>query len=238
MGEMTKQERVYGIFQSISEGYDKANSRISLGMQSGWKRLLTGRLVKELPRGGALLDVCCGTGDIVLDVTAKRSDIQGVGLDFSPAMLAVAKEKGRDRKNTAFQQGDAMALPFERGRFDGACISFGLRNTADYERVLRELCRVTKKGGLVCCLDSFVPENRLIQPFYRLYFQYLMPLLGGGKKHAREYQWLYRSTQDFLRPSQLEELFREVGLKDVQRKSRLFGACVFLWGHKGSMICT
>lgn len=232
MESRKKEEKVYGIFQSISQSYDRANTRISLGMEKGWKRLLTDRLAGTLPQGAALLDVCCGTGDIALGMADLRPDLTVTGLDFSPAMLAVAEDKRGGRERVRFVQGDAMALPFEAERFEAACISFGLRNTADYERVLREMERVVRPGGAVCCLDSFVPENRLIRPFYRLYFQYLMPLLGGGKKHVQEYQWLYRSTRDFLRPDQLEELFREVGLKDVQRKSRLFGACVFLWGHK------
>lgn len=232
MADPSKQTRVYGIFQSISEDYDRANARISLGMQKSWKQMLIDRLVGTLPEGTAMLDVCCGTGDIALDAAERRKDLQIVGLDFSPAMLAVAEEKKNGKDNVRFVQGDAMALPFEENQFAAACISFGLRNTADYEQVLREMRRVVEPGGAIYCLDSFVPENRLIQPFYRIYFRYIMPLIGGGKKHLQEYRWLYESTQTFLQPGELERLYRKVELKEVGRKSRMFGACVMIWGQK------
>lgn len=232
MAEQNKQTRVYGIFQSISTDYDRANARISLGMQKNWKQMLVNRLAESLPTGASVLDVCCGTGDIALDTAEKRGDLQVVGLDFSPAMLAVAEGKKNGKENVRFLQGDAMALPFEENTFAAACISFGLRNTADYEQVLREMRRVVEPGGAIYCLDSFVPENPLIKPFYRIYFRYIMPLLGGGKKHRQEYQWLYESTQVFLQPRELEKLYHGVGLKEVGRKKRMFGACVMIWGQK------
>lgn len=231
MGDPSKQTRVYGIFQSISEDYDRANTRISLGMEKGWKRMLTDRLA-EYPTGASILDVCCGTGDITLETAGKRQDLQVTGLDFSPAMLSVAESKRKGRQNATFLQGDAMALPFEDDCFEAACISFGLRNTADYEQVLREMRRVVKPGGSVYCLDSFVPESRIIRPFYRIYFRFIMPLIGGGRKHVQEYKWLYESTQKFLHPKGLEELYRTVGLKEVRMKRKLFGACVLVWGEK------
>ena len=232
MAEQNKQSRVYGIFQSISRDYDRANARISLGMQKSWKQMLIGRLAETLPEGAGMLDVCCGTGDIALDTAERRKDLQIVGLDFSPAMLAVAEEKNNGKHNVRFVQGDAMALPFEENQFAAASISFGLRNTADYEQVLREMRRVVEPGGAIYCLDSFVPENPLIQPFYRIYFRYIMPLIGGGRKHQQEYRWLYESTQTFLQPGELEALYRKVGLKEVGRKSRMFGACVMIRGQK------
>ena len=231
MDNQSKESRVYGIFQSISEGYDRANTRISLGMEKGWKRMLTDRL-SQLPSGARILDVCCGTGDITLETAGNRPDLDVTGLDFSPAMLAVAESKRGGRENARFVQGDAMALPFEDERFEAACISFGLRNTADYRQVLRELRRVVKPGGMVYCLDSFVPESPIIRPFYRIYFRFIMPLIGGGRKHVQEYKWLYESTQQFLLPRELEELFQAVGLHEVRARRKLFGACVLIWGAK------
>lgn len=231
MDKRTKQEKVYGVFQTISKDYDRANTRISLGMEKGWKRMLIDRLA-DCPAGAGILDVCCGTGDIALEIAGRRPDLRVTGLDFSPAMLSVAEGKRNGQENLQFVQADAMNLPFEEEKFAASCISFGLRNTADYERVLGEMYRVTQAGGSVFCLDSFVPENRLIQPFYRLYFRFIMPLLGGGKKHVQEYQWLYESTQTFLQPKELETLFRKVGLKQVRIKRKLFGACVLVWGEK------
>ncbi len=231
---MTKAERVHRVFENIAGHYDPANERISLGMQKSWKKMLTNRIIRQAPRGVKILDVCCGTGDIALTISGKRNDIQVTGLDFSRAMLDVAKEK-RDREGLSqilFIEGDAMELPFEDDTFAAATISFGLRNTADYKRVLNEMKRVIKPGGCIYCLDSFVPESPWILPFYRLYFNKLMPLLGGGKKHLQEYKWLSQSTEEFLQPTELMNMFQSVGLHNVRARSKMFGACTMVWGRK------
>ena len=150
-----------------------------------------------------MLDVCCGTGDIAVAVASRRPDAAVTGLDFSPAMLDVARHKGAALENLTWREGDAMALPFGDDTFSAAAISFGLRNTPDYGAVLTEMTRVVCPGGWVYCLDSFVPDSPLIRPFYDLYFRGVMPLLGGGFRHRREYRWLWQSTRDFLRKREL-----------------------------------
>ena len=231
MDRAAKEARVYGIFQEISEGYDRANTRISLGLHRSWKRMLTGCLTKSLPAGAEMLDVCCGTGDVALEVAGKRRDVRVTGLDFSPAMLEAAERRRKGLPNVRFLQGNALELPAEDGRFAAACVSFGLRNTADFARGLEELKRVVRPGGWVYCLDSFVPEGRLVRPFYRFYFRRVMPRLGGGRKHAASYRWLYDSTEQFLRRGELAELFRTVGLEDIRSSCRMFGACALVWGR-------
>ena len=155
-----KEKTVYQIFQKIADRYDRSNVLISLGLQGRWKRMLTGRLLKSLPEGAAVLDVCCGTGDIALELSRARRDLRVTGIDFSPAMLEEAEKRRRGRKNVRFLQGNAMALPFRDAVFDAAVISFGLRNTADYGQTLREMVRVVKTGGSVadaarCACDPY-----------------------------------------------------------------------------------
>lgn len=226
-----KERRVYRVFEQIAAGYDRANDRISFGLQSGWKRMLTEKLAADAPPGAGVLDVCCGTGDIALEAARLRPDLQVTGLDFSPAMLRTAKRRGMGCRNVQFIRASAMRLPCPENHFAAACISFGLRNTADYGQVLGEMRRVVKPGGWVYCLDSFVPENRLVQPFYRLYFRHLMPLIGGGTENASAYRWLNESTEQFLCRDALKALFREAGLRQVQSESRMFGACTLVWGR-------
>lgn len=229
--EMKKADIVYGVFESIAEGYDGANERISLGMQKSWKRMLTSRIIRKAPEKARFLDVCCGTGDIAFTIAKHRKDMKVYGIDFSPAMLKVAKQKKKKKKikNARFFEGDAMELPFKDNTFRGASISFGLRNTSDYEQVLSEMKRVVKPGDCVYILDSFVPQNRLVQPFYTIYFRFIMPLLGGGNKHRQEYEWLSHSTKEFLNPEQLSDLLQNIGFTCVRKKKRLFGACVMIW---------
>lgn len=232
MEQEKKRDRVYAVFQRISTTYDAANLRISLGLERRWKARLVQSVLAEAEGHSQFLDVCCGTGDIALAMAAARPDVAVTGLDFSPAMLEVAARKGRVCSNVAWRQGDAMDLPFQDDTFHGAVISFGLRNTADYGQVLQEMKRVVKPGGRVYCLDSFVPDSPVIRPFYTAYFRCLMPLLGGGWQHRREYQWLWKSTQEFLRKDELTTLFQQAGLHGVQAESFLFGACVLHSGQK------
>ena len=142
MDNQQKRAKVYDIFQTLAPRYDRANARISLGLERGWKKLLVNRLLAGIGAGEQALDVCCGTGDIAIALADGKAGLRVTGLDFSPAMLAVAKEKGEGRPDLHWVQGDAMQLPFPDGTFGAVCISFGLRNTPDYRRVLQEMKRV------------------------------------------------------------------------------------------------
>ena len=230
MADNSKREKVYHVFQEISCSYDKANERISLGWEGRWKKELVQEVSAKTAQGASVLDVCCGTGDIAVALAQSRSTIHVVGLDFSPAMLEAAKKKSRHLANVSWQLGDAMQLPFADNTFAAACISFGLRNTADYLKVLQEMRRVVKPGGWVYCLDSFVPDSPWIRPFYAFYFRGIMPILGGGFHHRKEYVWLWQSTKEFLRKKELLNLFGKAGLVERALKSYMFGACVL---HKG-----
>lgn len=232
MAKTRKERKVYDVFQSISDSYDDANERISLGMDEKWRRRIVRAVCDSTAPQGKVLDVCCGTGDVALAIAKKRRDVDVVGIDFSPAMLDVARRKGKDVKNVTWREGDAMALPFADNTFQSATISFGLRNTADYLRVLQEMTRVVIPGGWVYCLDSFVPESPFIRPFYWLYFRYVMPLLGGGWRHVKEYTWLWQSTKEFVTSRELLRLFEEAGLVEVEMESPFFGACMFHRGKK------
>ena len=232
MKKQQERAHVYEIFETLAPRYDRANARISLGLEKGWKRLLVKRVLAQAGSGGDILDVCCGTGDIAIALAQRGPGFCVTGLDFSPAMLEAAGKKGQGISNLQLLQGDAMKLPFADGTFDAACISFGLRNTPDYRRVLREMRRVVREGGKVYCLDSFVPDNPAILPAYRLYFRYIMPVLGGGRKYRKQYSWLYQSTELFPRRRELMKQFARTGLEQVQSRSRMLGACVLIEGTK------
>ena len=229
---MTK-EHVHGVFESIAGQYDAANDRISLGAHRIWKRHLEEAALVACAHKqvGMVLDVCCGTGDITERIARNNADVFVVGLDFSAQMLDVARERTAGLDNVMLVEGNAMELPFDDGVFDAAVVSFGLRNTPDYLQVVQEMRRVVRGGGVVACLDASVPDNMLIQPFYQFYYKYIMTFLGGGIRHHGEYEWLYQSTQEFLRKDELVQLFADAGLVDVRVASFMFGAAALHTGH-------
>lgn len=225
-----KEEKVQGVFQHISSNYDMMNDIISIGLHRGWKDSLAEEISQK---GKSILDVCCGTGDLTVMLSKKDVLNEITGLDFSQNMLSVAKNRveKNDVKNVKLVQGNAMELPFEDNCFDCAVISFGLRNVADYSKVISEMTRVIKKGGWIYCLEASYPDSKYIKPFFRLYFRHIMPRLAGlitGKQ--KEYEWLNESTELFLKKNELAELFKKCGLSDVTYKTYLMGSAAL---HKG-----
>lgn len=227
-----KQDKVFRVFETIAKGYDRANVRISLGMQNSWKEMLIREVVRR-PRN-RVLDLCTGTGDIAIGIAKAGAKYSITGMDFSPSMLRVAARKAKRLgiTNIRWRKGNAMKIPCGDAYFDAVSISFGLRNCADPEKVLLEIKRVLKPGGRILCLESFVPENALVRPFYRLYFGRVMPLIGGGSSHRKEYEWLQESTESFLRAGQLKKLMTRCGFRDVKVRRRMMGACALHTGCK------
>ena len=220
-----KEDYVYRVFQRVADGYDLANMRISLGAHLRWKKAAAEMLCDRLPPNPAILDIGCGTGDMLRIFSSLRRDAVLTGIDFSPNMLKLAKENCRDINDLRLLQGNALSLPLEDESVDGVSLSFALRNMADYEEALREAARVLKPGGSLMVIDSFVPQNRLIKPFYQVYFSGIMPVLGGGIQKQKEYRWLARSTAQFIAVDELCELLWQADLCYVQEKHFLFGAC-------------
>lgn len=227
-----KEKYVYEVFQSIAKGYDSANYRISAGLHMKWKRTGVKALCRELPVDPRLLDLGCGTGDMLRLIHEERPDAILCGVDFSGGMLEIAHKNLCDIQGVRIEKGNVTSLDMEGASFDGVTISFVLRNTADYEKVLREALRVLRPGGVFLCIDSFVPENRVIRLFYDLYFGIIMPVIGGGISKNKQYRWLAESTREFLAPRELMRLMHRVGFRGIRSKGFMFGSCYCIMGRK------
>ncbi|MDR1775727.1 MAG: demethylmenaquinone methyltransferase [Actinomycetes bacterium] len=228
-----KTERVYQVFQTISDDYDRMNDVISFGRHRAWKRELI-RAIRSC-KPARVLDVASGTGDIALKLARACPSADIVAGDFSENMLAVADRRFRAAgvTNIRVLHENAMALSFPDDTFDVACISFGLRNMPDYAAVISQMTRVLRPGGYFFCLDSSYPTNPVVKPFFRLYFKHLMPLFGRLVAHAPdEYRWLNDSTEAFLSKGQLAVLMQHCGLTGVGVRSFMLGGAALHWGRK------
>lgn len=228
-----KKELVYEVFQNISETYDRTNDAISFGAHRIWKKKLIDEILSLKPQ--AVLDVASGTGDLALMIAARSAGIKVVGTDLSENMLKVAEQRrqGEDLNNVEFIVGNAMELPFEEGTFDVSVVSFGMRNMPDYRAVVAEMTRVLKPGGRFYCLESSYPTNPLIKPFFKLYFKFIMPFIGGLFARApREYRYLNASTEAFLSKDALAQIMREAGQVDVGYRSHMLGGAATHFGTK------
>jgi demethylmenaquinone methyltransferase/2-methoxy-6-polyprenyl-1,4-benzoquinol methylase len=211
-------EAVRGMFDRIAPVYDVMNRVMTAGLDGRWRRLAVREVVWP---GDRVLDACCGTGDLAIE--AERRGARVVGLDFSERML----ERARRKSGTIeWVRGDALALPFADGEFDAATVGFGVRNLEDLEGGLRELARVVRPGGRVAVLEITRPGG-LLKPFFRLWFDVLVPLAGKVLPGGKAYTYLPASVRRFPGPDDLTELFERAGLAGV-RYRLLGGGCVAL----------
>ena len=194
------------MFDRISPVYDFMNHAMTVGLDRRWRRLAAEAAVAP---GGRVLDACCGTGDLAL--AAERAGGKVTGLDFSERMLARARKKSQ---TVEWVLGDVTALPFEDGSFDAVTVGFGIRNVLDLEAGLAELARVVRPGGRIACLEITRPEG-ILKPFFRLWFDGLIPLAGKVLPGGGAYTYLPASVRRFPGPSDLAAAFGRAGFNGV-----------------------
>jgi demethylmenaquinone methyltransferase / 2-methoxy-6-polyprenyl-1,4-benzoquinol methylase len=198
------------MFDRIAPVYDVMNRVMTAGLDVRWRRLAAASAVRA---GDRVLDAACGTGDLAIaDLKAGAGKV--TGLDFSAKMLERAR-----RKNTTIEwlQGDMLALPFADETFDAATVGFGVRNVEDLGLGLRELRRVLRPGGRLAILEITQPRGAL-RPFYSLWFDRIVPLLGKVLPGGDAYTYLPASVKRFPTAERLADMLREAGFIDVRFK--------------------
>jgi demethylmenaquinone methyltransferase/2-methoxy-6-polyprenyl-1,4-benzoquinol methylase len=203
------------MFDRIAPVYDLMNRLMTLGLDRGWRRLTVAAVVGP---GDRVLDACCGTGDLA--VAAEREGGIVTGLDFSARMLERARRKS---PTVEWVEGDLLALPFADGAFDAATVGFGVRNVADLERALGELRRVLRPGGRLAILEITQPRGPL-RPFFRLWFDVLVPLAGRVLPGGGAYAYLPASVRRFPTAEELAALLARTGFERV--RVRLLGGSI------------
>lgn len=232
--------RVRALFATIARRYDLINDLQSLGLHRRWKQRLV-RFARVGPEHQAL-DVCCGTGDVAFALADTGANV--TGLDFSPEMLAVAEARRLRRLvrqdlgppgavptvqarpgSVRFVEGDALQLPFPDAAFDAVTIAYGLRNLADLEAGIAELCRVLRPGGRLVALDFGKPASRVWRALYFGYLCVAVPIFGwlfAGSADA--YSYILESLRHYPGQEEVAGLLRRQGLSKVTVVNLLCGA--------------
>ena len=205
-------EGVQTMFDRIAPVYDVMNRVMTAGLDQRWRRATVRAVVEP---GDRVLDAACGTGDLAIIAAKAGGDV--TGLDFSERMLERARKKSGAIE---WVQADALALPFEDASFDAATVGFGVRNLADLEGGLRELARVLRPGGRLAVLEITRPKG-LLKPFFRLWFDVLVPFAGRVLHGGKAYTYLPASVRRFPGPADLSTLLERAGFADV--RYRLLG---------------
>ena len=163
------------LFATIAPHYDLITVLLSYGQDRRWKRRL---LAMALPlEGRRVLDLACGTGDIALGAAVGGAQV--VGLDLTPAMIALARSRAGQGPAPRFLVGDMLSLPFPDAAFDVVTIGYGLRNVPDLSRALAEAHRVLRSGGRLLSLDFNKPRSALVRAAYHVYLTVTGSMLGA-----------------------------------------------------------
>jgi demethylmenaquinone methyltransferase/2-methoxy-6-polyprenyl-1,4-benzoquinol methylase len=218
------------MFDRISGRYDAMNSVMSAGLHHRWRARTAD--VAGVAAGDAALDVCCGTGDLALELRRRVGPAgRVVGLDFSAPMLELAARKSvAAGAEVEWVEGNALELPFDDASFDAATVGFGVRNVADVSRGIHEMARVVRPGGRVAILEITTPQRPPLKWFYSVWFDRIVPLLGTVAGDREAYTYLPSSVRRFPPAHELAALMHEAGLRDVRYVILAGGIVAIHWG--------
>jgi demethylmenaquinone methyltransferase/2-methoxy-6-polyprenyl-1,4-benzoquinol methylase len=210
-------EQVNRMFDRVAARYDLLNSLMSAGLHHRWRERAADKAA--LKPGESALDVCCGTGDLTLELAGRVAPGgHVVGCDFSEPMLDLAREKAarREASGVRFEWADALKLPYDAGRFDAVTVGFGVRNFADHDRGLQEMARVLRPGGRLIVLEFTKPTRPPFSTFYSLWFDRIAPILGRLSDNPEAYAYLAESVRTFPGPHGLAEKMEATGLGQIR----------------------
>lgn len=242
--------KVHELFSAIARRYDLINDLQSLGLHRRWKRRVVE--VAAVQPGQRALDLCCGTGDLALALAQDGAEV--VGLDFSEAMLRVARarlarallrtqqpnfppargptqtpprpfDEGPGALRLTYIRGDALRMPFSDSQFDAVTIGYGLRNLSSWESGLREMKRVAKPGGRIVILDFGKPSHPVWRALYFGYLRLIVPAFGQlFCGNAPAYAYILESLRHYPAQPGLADALRALGLRDMRIINFLAGA--------------
>src|SRR5258705_13244111 len=227
-------EKGKDLFARVAPRYDLINDLQSFGLHRAWKR----RVVRmaNIKSGERALDVCCGTGELAFAVAKAGAVVSGV--DFSEAMLAVARRRAENTPHSAlrtadFGAGDAQRLEFSDNAFDVVAVGYGLRNLSSWETGLREMHRVAKSGARLLVLGFGKPDNALWRVLYFAYLRCVVPVFGklfcgDSATHA----YILESLKHYPAQRGVAEAMQRLGCRDVRIVNLLGGAMSINFGVK------
>jgi demethylmenaquinone methyltransferase / 2-methoxy-6-polyprenyl-1,4-benzoquinol methylase len=234
---MTKKEKplkksyrpLQKIFMEVTHKYDILNRIMTLGIDEFLRKNTVKELLDNNPK--KILDLCTGTGDLILRLAKKKNkNTQLIGLDFSPPMLEIAKEKEKKKniKDIEWIEGDAANMPFADNELDAIGISYAFRNLTyqnpDQQKFLKEICRVCKPGGKFVIVETSQPKTKIMKFLLVIYMNVMVRLFGGMVSgQASGYKYLAQSAINYFTPEQVVDLLTAAGFSKASYKQYVGG---------------
>ena len=232
--EGEKAQQVELMFDNIAPTYDTLNHRLSWDIDRGWRRKAIQQLAPYKPQ--TMLDIATGTGDFAIMAAQMLKPQQLIGADISEGMMDIGRKKVKAQgldEIISFAKEDCLALSYDDASFDAVTAAFGIRNFADLDKGLSEMCRVLKPGGHLSIVELTTPVSFPMKQFFHIYSHTVLPVYGRLiSKDTSAYSYLTKTIEAFPQGERMQDILRRAGFKDASFKRLTFGICTMYFATK------
>ena len=231
-GEKTAQ--VEQMFNNIAPTYDTLNHRLSWDIDKGWRHKAIGMLKPYAPK--IILDIATGTGDFAILAAQMLKPEKLIGADISEGMMEIGRQKVMNmglHNIISFEKEDCTHLSYPDGMFDAVTAAFGIRNFADLDKGLSEMCRVLKQGGHLSIVELTTPVSFPMKQLFHIYSHTVLPVYGRLiSKDASAYSYLTKTIEAFPQGERMVEILKKAGFREASFKRLTFGICTQYFATK------
>lgn len=222
------------MFDNIAPTYDQLNHHLSWDIDRGWRRKAIRQLEPFRPQ--TILDIATGTGDFAILAAKMLQPQKLIGADISEGMMAVGREKVKRlglQETISFAKEDCLALSYPDESFDAVTAAFGIRNFADLDKGLKEMCRVLKKGGHLSIAELTTPVSFPMKQLFHIYSHTVLPVYGRLiSKDTSAYSYLTKTIEAFPQGERMTEILHKAGFSEASFRRLTFGICTIYFATK------
>ena len=232
--EGDKAAQVEQMFDNIAPAYDTLNHRLSWNIDRGWRRKAIRQLAPFHPQ--AILDIATGTGDFAILAAEMLKPQRLIGADISEGMMKIGRHKVQEngmQHIISFEKEDCTRLSYPEASFDAVTAAFGIRNFADLDKGLSEMCRVLKPGGHLSIVELTTPVSFPMRQLFHIYAHTVLPVYGRLiSKDQSAYSYLTKTIEAFPQGERMVEILQKAGFSEASFKRLTFGICTMYFATK------
>ena len=229
-----KAQQVEQMFNNIAPTYDKLNHRLSWNIDKGWRKKAIRSLKPFEPK--VLLDIATGTGDFAILAAQMLHPDKLIGADISEGMMAIGRKKVKTaglQQIISFEKEDCTNLSYPEATFDAVIAAFGIRNFANLDKGLAEMCRVLKPGGHLSIVELTSPVSFPMKQLFHIYSHTVLPIYGRLiSKDTSAYSYLTKTIEAFPQGELMVRILKDAGFKQAEFKRLTFGICTMYFATK------
>ena len=229
-----KAQQVEQMFNNIAPTYDKLNHRLSWNIDKGWRKKAIHSLKPFEPK--VLLDIATGTGDFAILAAQMLHPDKLIGADISEGMMAIGREKVKTaglQQIISFEKEDCTNLSYPEATFDAVIAAFGIRNFANLDKGLAEMCRVLKPGGHLSIVELTSPVSFPMKQLFHIYSHTVLPIYGRLiSKDTSAYSYLTKTIEAFPQGELMVRILKDAGFKQAEFKRLTLGICTMYFATK------